>query len=230
MELCHALREFLWGILRRFWLWIPAFVLDPYDIWDRIVKPMLPPEVQFDLPWSPGWAPIVLLALIGWAAFLTYFELRKRMPAQRRPDASVRWLFDYLNNKSVWAIGDSNDDGNLVFRIEAEIRDAAKAGRITVWGRIYPSNHVTTSSTQTDIGKDYWLNAMFDLTTICTGKDKTSKTEGVDKYVSPIFEDLKVNKAECFNEWPKSSWVRLLCDWHNYRMRHVDLRGGDGTR
>ena len=80
---------FLGGILRRFWVWSPAILLDPYDLWDKLVKPMLPGS-GFSLPWSPDWAPLVLIGLIFWAAFLTFHELRTR--ADHGDEIPTLWL------------------------------------------------------------------------------------------------------------------------------------------
>ncbi len=99
MELAKSAGQFLFGILRRFWIWAPAFLLDPYDLWRQLIKPMLPEKYQVDLPWSTDWAPWVLMGLIVWAAIITYHELNQRT---RSPTSKPRVLFLRSKDRDGW--------------------------------------------------------------------------------------------------------------------------------
>lgn len=99
MDLGKSAGEFLYGILRRFWVWAPALVLNPYDLWRQLIKPMLPEKYQVDLPWSVDWAPWVLVALIAWAAILTYHELNQRTQS---PANKPRFLFLRGKDRDGW--------------------------------------------------------------------------------------------------------------------------------
>lgn len=102
MELLRSTQQLLSGILRRFYIWTPALLFFPYDLWKRLINPTLPETVQFDLPWSPNWAPWTLIGLIFLATVLTYHELSKQNPCLsnrrrvlflRRKDRDGLWPF-----------------------------------------------------------------------------------------------------------------------------------------
>ena len=168
MQICRSLGLFASGILRQFWVWAPAFLLDPYDLWNRLVKPIIPQDQQFDLPWSPDWAPYVLVALIGWAALLTYHELRVSGPSESpKPDMPGREAFRYLLIKSKWAVGRRWKDGNLYVDVESELRDKAHNGRLTVWARdaqqMRRSQGGGFRPTLVQIQSSDWMHLNFDL-------------------------------------------------------------------
>jgi hypothetical protein len=63
---------FLWGVLRRFYWWLPAIILDPLDYNERYIEPALGRNV--DLPAFVF--PLVFGLGITWAAILAYHEQR----------------------------------------------------------------------------------------------------------------------------------------------------------
>jgi len=75
----ESIRVFLWGIIKRVWILIPAFLLDPFDVYNRYINPNLPEQWRsgnaVDMP--SEWFPFVLFSLLMYAALLTYHELRK---------------------------------------------------------------------------------------------------------------------------------------------------------
>lgn len=76
MELWRSLYLFFWGILKRSYYWIPALLLDPFDIYERY-KSALPSEWQINIAVPNPWAISAFLVLFLWAAILTYHELRR---------------------------------------------------------------------------------------------------------------------------------------------------------
>ena len=77
MELWRSLYLFFWGIFKRFYYWIPALLLDPFDIYEPYIKSALPGKWQIDIVIPNPWAISAFLVLFLWAAILTYHELRR---------------------------------------------------------------------------------------------------------------------------------------------------------
>ncbi len=69
---------FLWGVLRRFFLWLPPLVLDRADALGVYAqyRSRLPLPVVGTVDWVIGHALIGFGMLLAWAAVLTYHELR----------------------------------------------------------------------------------------------------------------------------------------------------------
>jgi len=74
MELCASAMTFFWGVLRRFYWWAPAILLDPFDFYEHYLRP----HVGRDIDMPSEWFPVVLAGGMIWAAFLTYHELRSK--------------------------------------------------------------------------------------------------------------------------------------------------------
>ena len=62
---------FVWGILKRFYIWIYAFILDPLDLYNRYINPKKEP---FNMP--SEYFPLVLGVLVFIAGFITFHKLR----------------------------------------------------------------------------------------------------------------------------------------------------------
>lgn len=78
MSVWKSVRDFSVGILKRFYVWLPAVVLDPFDLYDRYVKPSLPDAYRLDFTPPPSVFFFVLMVLLALAAILTYHDLNRR--------------------------------------------------------------------------------------------------------------------------------------------------------
>ena len=79
-----SLRDFAGGVLRRWFLWVPTLLLDPFDFYERYLRAMLPPQYQVDLT-LPVWAfPLVLCGGLVLASFATFHELHARVGLDRK--------------------------------------------------------------------------------------------------------------------------------------------------
>ena len=78
MSLWESARDFVAGIIKRFYFWLPAVLLDPFDVYDRYLKPSVPNAYRFDF--SPPVAVFLgaLVGLLGLAAIFTYHDLNSR--------------------------------------------------------------------------------------------------------------------------------------------------------
>lgn len=76
VALLRSIALFLWGILKRFYLWLPAILLDPFDLYNKYIKLRLPPEWQEDIEMPSEAFPYVLAGGLIWASVMTYHELR----------------------------------------------------------------------------------------------------------------------------------------------------------
>jgi hypothetical protein len=74
VELVASALTFIWGVLRRFYWWAPAIFLDPFDFYERYLRPRLDQDI--DMP--SEWFPVALGCGIAWAAVLTYHDLRSK--------------------------------------------------------------------------------------------------------------------------------------------------------
>lgn len=71
-DLATSVWQFLGGILRRsLWL-LPAFLLDPFDLYERYLYP----ELGWELTMPDWYFLAALAALLSWAAMLTFHEQR----------------------------------------------------------------------------------------------------------------------------------------------------------
>ena len=68
------------GIVKRFWIWAPSILLDPFDLYNKHFRHLLPEEYGQELNMPSEWFPFVLGVLIFWSAGLAYHEVRKRQP------------------------------------------------------------------------------------------------------------------------------------------------------
>jgi hypothetical protein len=75
VELLASAPAFFWGVLRRFYYWAPAIFLDPFDFYERYLRP----HVHRDIDMPSEWFPVALGGGMIWAAFLTYHELRSKV-------------------------------------------------------------------------------------------------------------------------------------------------------
>jgi hypothetical protein len=82
--------EFLWGVLKRFYIWLPTVLLDPFDLYERYLKQYLPKEYQFDfkLP-TPLFLSVLAICLTA-AGILTYHELRTKVVSTAANDGRRR--------------------------------------------------------------------------------------------------------------------------------------------
>ena len=78
LEWFESLYLFLWSILSRSWYILILIFLDFFDLWNRIIKRILPRKFQLKLKLPTPWVWVVLALVIAWAAFDTYHDLRMR--------------------------------------------------------------------------------------------------------------------------------------------------------
>ena len=217
------------GIIKRFYLWAPAVVLDPFDLYEKLVKPVLPEGLRFDLPWSPDWAPLVLIGLIAWAALLTFHEHRLRPII--RPNWREEDVVTYLLGKSKFMRGRRAEDG-LIDEIELALRDAARRGAIHSWGRPLTEGSASVSRTERPIPEENWDADDFNIFDgVGTDGNKPLRRR-INIYGTNKYRDVKFNKKEIVKEWPRAIWFSRILDtrrWARIRLTKGErVKGGPG--
>lgn len=107
MELLTSLRLFLWGVIKRFYYWMPFILLDTFDLWERYLKPFFNGRFGGDVELPPETIVIITAFGLAWAAFLTYHDLRKQHSALETQ------LYDKARRRAVReALGEFMEEGN----------------------------------------------------------------------------------------------------------------------
>ena len=104
-QLFESARLFALGILRRFYWWVATFLLNPWGVYEKFVRDLLPTRFRADWPVGGTWTGYVFVAGLALAAVLTYHELRiERFRAEARArrkqanERSVRLLSRLRSN------------------------------------------------------------------------------------------------------------------------------------
>ena len=109
-EILTSLRLFVWGVLKRVYLWAPSVLVGPIDWYDKFVKPMLPTSLQLEVTLPTDLFPYLLGIGLLAAAVITYHE--ERVPsvtkkhldhlAELRKEAIDDLLNERVNFVEVW--------------------------------------------------------------------------------------------------------------------------------
>lgn len=98
MFIFESVRFFSWGVLKRFYLWMPPLLLDPFELYEEFVAPHAPDWAPERIAVADEWTWIPMGLLVFWAAAMTYHELRvlsvklARSPLPSNRDEIVRLL------------------------------------------------------------------------------------------------------------------------------------------
>lgn len=82
---------FLRGVLRRWYFWAFAILGDPFEVYAKWIRPLLPGWDWLPMEWvvPPMIGFVALILLLGWAALCTYHELRRET---HRLSRSEHWI------------------------------------------------------------------------------------------------------------------------------------------
>lgn len=100
--------QFTWGIAKRWYIWVFALILGPFEIFNTFILPRIPREWGLgNLEMPSAWGLLALILLLFGAAFLTYREFynktcatirqlehdRDRLIAEKRkPDRNLEYV------------------------------------------------------------------------------------------------------------------------------------------
>lgn len=134
---------FLKGVLRRWYFWAFAILLDPFEIHNRFLKHSLPFEWQRDIELPSQLGLLLLIVLLLWAGACTYHELRvqakRRTDDLSKPDSRIelgraclrRILEDVPRIRAIHERGQANIDSLYQWYSKATIPVVAKVcGRV----------------------------------------------------------------------------------------------------
>lgn len=219
------------GILHRFWLWMPALIFDPFDLYDRIIKPQLPEKWRVDIPFPSDFAFYALIALLLWAAILTYHEVRVKLPKASIPNMRIKDAIDYLVNDSILKMRrppPTERNGKRVVVSGAEHTQARRllaeriySGSLDIWGRVDRMPRGTARFYDFDltpIPKEYWLNARLHLRAVFFDTVNRSQTdvEVFDELIpisaseNPTYSGLYLCREQVHAVWPKKSFFKRI--------------------
>jgi len=207
---------FIKGIFHRFYFWIPAFLFNPYDIGERLIKPMYP---DFYIPWSPDWAPFVLIALIFWAAVCTYHEVQKNnilLTEEERnivPDMPAEDAFIHIMLYSTFSIGTKpGENGDIYMDVDREMIDKARTGQLKVWARDVQKYPQGFAEALRPIEKIAWSYSHFYLPSMVKDDYGSGMIVSRSNGEAGQMEAVTVNKDQVMKLWPKAGFFKRLCD------------------
>ena len=71
----ESLRLYLSGIARRGYYLLFALLLDPFEVFNHFISPLLPTKEPLTVDISIAWFWCAFVAIFGWVSFLTYRQL-----------------------------------------------------------------------------------------------------------------------------------------------------------
>jgi hypothetical protein len=77
-EVLRSFGAFLWGIVRRCFLWLPSLLLDPFDYYNQYLKQILPEAYRINFRMPGEYFGLALGIGISVAGILAYHEVRKK--------------------------------------------------------------------------------------------------------------------------------------------------------
>lgn len=218
MEFFQSIKILLFGVIKRVYVWLPAIFLDPFDINKKLVQPMLPETLKFDLPWSSDWASVVLTGLIIWAVFVTFHEHRSRV-SKPKANWSETDILRYLLVDSKLLLWKRAND-RLVEQIELALRDAAISEHISTWGRPRNKGDEPGLPSETPIPPDNWVHDRFSIlhgvSTIKGRRYKKTEFYGSNNYL-----EVRFNKGEILKMWPKTNTLLRVFDFRAFMRKKI---------
>jgi hypothetical protein len=144
------------------------------------------------------------------------------------PNQTIKWAVDHINS----ALG---QPGSLESKGWRELRQAARLGQVTIWGR----PNASTYKPKEPIGVDHWRDYGFDYIKCQFGDDPETcgsqpddprRNLPGDRYI-----DLRVNDVEVRRMWPQASTAfasgsdrrSLLAGARTFTAMAVKAGGGD---
>ncbi len=96
----ESLRLYLSGIARRGYYLLFALLLDPFEVFNHFISPLLPTKEPLTVDISIAWFWCAFVAIFGWVSFLTYRQLHtEKMALEYRVLHSPRATFRLVKAK-----------------------------------------------------------------------------------------------------------------------------------
>ncbi len=214
MPILVSAREFAGGVLRRFYFWLPAVFLDPFDLYDRF-KSSLPERLQVEISFPSKWGLIALVVLLAWAAVLTFHKVRIERDAfaQNRspqPDMPLSQAVQgILGITELWGDGSAGPIGQTL----SDIRQQAHLGTISVWGRRDCPDGLESAYPLTEMHREDWDYIGISYLDFLSNEKGTTEVRRTNANVER-YHDLHLNAAQVRLIWPprkkRRPWSFLL--------------------
>jgi hypothetical protein len=174
-----------------------------------------PPE------WSQNrWITLGCFLVAVWMlAYVFFWQSEADRADEAKPDISARDAFRWLYRDSSWVARRKHDPKTLV-RIGYMVRDAARQGRIHVWGRVqrhqvFGDLAPEASAPLALIAPEFWDNAQFDMIS-CFVRDNEPSIASSNR---TSYMDIKFNKKEIRREWKPAPVILRLSDRQRSRRK-----------
>ena len=170
----------------------------------------------------PGLLAVTIGIILGTWVVPDCWRLVDRLLDDRWPDLPGRDAFRYLILDSKWAAnrGAGAKGFELGFEAEEIVRDAARIGRIKVWGRAKQRLRSTGNNALYQLPQEFWNDGRIDPLTFIY--ESLGTVSAATPFGAPtvLIEDVQFNRRRFLHEWPRRSWPFRRFD----RMRAERLR------
>lgn len=214
-KLVTAAAILVWESVGRKLFLVPAAVagvIGYFDVLDIVsISPNQPVSVgqtEIALKWAI--AVVIILAWFVGGLFRQALALRMAADAVLSPDSSAKYAFQHLFAWSRWALGKNpREEANYYGDVESELRDQAKLGRLTVWGRPYSELSGVLTSTLTEIEPGEWANLRFEMYSCATDGEPSARVLNTASTLEIAYDDVRVSRYQVRSTWPRAGfWER----------------------
>jgi hypothetical protein len=171
----------------------------------------------------PGLLAVAIGIILGTWVVPDCWRLVFRYLDDRWPNWQGRDAFQYLVLDSKWAAnkGPGAKGFELAHEAEEIVRDAARTGRIKVWGRDKQRLRSVGNNALYELPQDFWKDGRIDPLTFIY--ESLGNVSAARPFGAPtvLVEDLQFNRRSFLNEWPRRSWPFRMIDRRRGERRRI---------
>ncbi len=165
----------------------------------------------------PGLLAVTIGVILGtWVIPDCWRLVSRRLDerGERWPDLPGRVAFRYLILDSRWAANRAAGAKGLGLGYEAEevVRDAARIGRIKVWGRDKQKLRSARSNALYELPQAFWKDGRIDPLTFIYESLGTVSAARPFGAPTELIEDVRFSRRGFLAEWPRRPWALRMLD------------------
>jgi hypothetical protein len=171
----------------------------------------------------PGLLAVAIGIILGTWVIPDCWRILSRYLDDRWPNLPGRDAFQYLILESKWVAnrGPGAKGFELAYEAEEMVRDAARIGRIKVWGRDKQRLRPVGNNALHELPQEFWKDGRIDPLTFIyksLGNVSAARPFGAP---TVLIEDLQFNRRSFLNEWPRRSWPFRMLDRRRAERRRI---------